>query len=179
MSNQNRVQAGVPTGGQFATGAKHENGDLMVDPDEAREAAIMEIASDDELDREDKVRKLTEIVGITAKVRPLGRRRDKQGWDHDAWSVQVTNPLTGVTVNYPFKTGTGWTEPPDVKDVMVCFADDAATWEFDEYEDYAQMMGLDYDDPNQKRTLDALWRRAEEFNGQAREFFGDHFDAFV
>lgn len=78
MSGQNRVQAGVPTGGQFAAGARGENDDLAVP---VRGATISQLgAPEDHMTPEDQVMfgaKAVEDLKLIGRSKAAGPRMSR------------------------------------------------------------------------------------------------------
>lgn len=105
VTTRSRVAAGVPTGGEFAVEKREENEDLLVSDAMVRDARIGALLDEDGSDAY-RVENLVEIDSITAEVsepEPVG--------DSKLYRAALTNPMTGVTADFPVRLPARFTDP--------------------------------------------------------------------
>lgn len=96
------------------------------------------------------------VIHMTLEGGELATRtNDGERWDHYAY--QVTLHIGDRSTTAPFRTGTAWTAPPNIGDVMVCLAQDAL------------MTAEDADDMGLTPTQ---WERARTATEALAAFFG-------
>lgn len=112
---------------------------------------------------------------ISITVGPAKRTRDDDGWEHDAYRVQLTRK--GQTIRVPFRKGTGHNgNPPQVEEVLEALVSDASGVENAlSFEEWADEYGYDTDSRKAETTYRAVVRQTEKL----RLLLGDEYEAFL
>lgn len=118
-----------------------------------------------------------EAHGITLTSEQLPHRTDGTVWGNGArhYLVTLTGPNGSLTTQYT--QGSAYVSPPDVGGVLFCLASDARGIEdVDDFEEWAELYGLDTDSQRAEATYRTCQRLSEEL---ARALGKDVFDELL
>lgn len=82
-------------------------------------------------------------LGLSATIESLGRRKDPDGWEHNAFRVTFTGPEGSAT--FPWRQGIGIKEDPKPAEVLACVAGDYHSTVGVLFEPWADNFGFDSD----------------------------------
>jgi hypothetical protein len=103
-----------------------------------------------------------------------GIQRDKDGWDHFAYTVRLNRGDESIRV--PWRQGLALTDSPTAADVLESLLSDAAGVENAEsFEDWASEYGYDSD----SRRAFATWEACKAQTDQLRDLLGEDYDSAV
>ena len=202
-----RQPEGVPAGGQFAADKKSEpTGSLAVYDDYQQDPAQEKFAQDLWVGQ---TFRLQDIPVVGADLAAFGFSADKarvqelmaedgvattgvvkshtethMGEDGTAYAItfkRTDEDGNECELEVPFSTGSARQMAPTSSDVLNTYIGDAVAWEdAGTVEDWAEELGLDMDDPQDKATAEKAWANGEEINEKLREFLGsDRFDQYA
>ena len=101
-------------------------------------------------------------LGLSATVKSLGRKKDPDGWEHNAFRVTFTGP-EGSTI-FPWRQGIGIKEDPKPAEVLACVAGDYHSTVGALFEQWADNFGFDSD----SRKAEAAYNACRAFGPDLR-----------
>ena len=82
-------------------------------------------------------------LGLSSAIESLGRKKDPDGWEHNAFRITFTGPEGSAT--FPWNQGIGINEDPKPAEVLACVAGDYWSTHGVLFESWADTFGYDSD----------------------------------
>ena len=107
--------------------------------------------------------------GITCEIIRDRGAQVQDGWEHHAYTVKLTNPATGATIETPWKQGYGIETSPTDTPAEVLDSLLADAWGFTEdFEEWASEYGYDSD----SRKAYQIWEQVRDQRPAVVAFLG-------
>ena len=109
------------------------------------------------------------------RVTDKGLQRDAGGWEHYAYTVQLTHGHTMARITVPWMQGTGITTDPrrDPAAILSSLALDASAWlDHTDVEDFAAEFGYPMDEPADRRRAAGIFKACHRSADNLAKFLG-------